>query len=71
MSVNPNETEAEKDSRTFQLMLVQLIYRHSKGLPLDKHMERAAELIRRKGTLSPLRNQESPFGKQTIWNPNR
>jgi hypothetical protein len=56
----PEAQGACDPSRDFQMMLARLISRHSKGLDITETMEGARDLLRRKGTLSPLREEPAP-----------
>ena len=48
---------AELVSKDFQMMLGRIVYRHGKGLLIDKQISQARDLILRKGTLSVLRDE--------------
>lgn len=45
----------EQRARDFEMMLNRISYRYSKGLPLDKTIAGAADLVRRAGTSTPFR----------------
>jgi hypothetical protein len=47
--------EAELTSKDFQMTLGRLCYRYGRDLSIDRHVDQARDLLRRKGTLSPLR----------------
>jgi hypothetical protein len=50
------EEAAKNDhSKDFQLLIVRIIQRHRNGRDLTETLEGAADLLRRKGSLSPFR----------------
>ena len=55
------EEAAKNDhSKDFQLMMVRIIQRHRNGRDLTETLEGAADLLKRKGSLSPFRATAPP-----------